>query len=351
MSWSYYRAITIDHTKVPNTDQTDFPVAVAGTLASLKTIANGGRCTLIGGVYPDIAFYSDSGLTTALKFERTLYTASSGAHAFYVKVPTLSHTVDTVIYMAYGDAGLGADPQDVANTWNAAFKAVYHFGDGSAVTLTDSTSNAKNLTNNGTTATTDSLDGAMQGSSTTGADSTSPPLTAMPITVEALFNPADTTTTGMLYALDLSSQASGVFELAKRPTGVVRLTTGTGAASINLDTATGLYTANAWHYTAGVWISTTSRALYVNGGSALTNATSQSTATADRVGVGESFRGGAKSNFHIGKLGEIRVSNVARAADWITTTYNNLIGIATFYSTGTETVVGGGSVKFKPWFH
>jgi hypothetical protein len=342
VSYAYYRTVTIDHTKVPNTDQTNYPVAVAGTLASLATIANGGRCTLIGGVYPDIAFFSDAALTTALKFERTLYTAATGAHTFYVKVPTLSHTVDTVIYVAYGDASLGADPADPTNVWDANFKAVYHFGDGSGVNLNDSTSNAKNLTNNGSTATTGLIDGAMAAGTNAAADTATLPLTAMPLTIEALFNPNDTTTTGTLAAFDMSTQASGVFELTKRPSGVMRIVAGTGATAINLDTGASVYTASAWNYCAGVWTSTTSRAVHPNGQAPTTSATSQSSATPDQLGVGETWRQATKSNYLAGKIGEVRISNIARSADWIVTTYNNLVGIATFYSVGSETAVGGG---------
>ena len=43
--YSYRRAITISHTKVPTTDQTDFPVLVSGTFSYLATTANGGNVT------------------------------------------------------------------------------------------------------------------------------------------------------------------------------------------------------------------------------------------------------------------------------------------------------------------
>src|SRR5712692_7482054 len=41
--YSYERTITIDHTKVPNSDQTDFPVLVSGTYSYLATVGNGGK--------------------------------------------------------------------------------------------------------------------------------------------------------------------------------------------------------------------------------------------------------------------------------------------------------------------
>jgi len=51
-SWAngclYRRAITIDHTKVPNTDQANFPVLISGTYSYLATTANGGGVTNAG---------------------------------------------------------------------------------------------------------------------------------------------------------------------------------------------------------------------------------------------------------------------------------------------------------------
>jgi biopolymer transport protein ExbB len=351
VSYTYSIAVTIDHTRVPNTDQTNFPVQIAGTIATLKTTGNGGHVTSASGY--DIAWFSDSGLTTPLKFERTLYTASTGAHCFYVKVPTLSHTADTVIYLGYGDAGVTTDQADPTNVWDANFKAVYHFGDGSAVTLTDSTSNGNTLTNNGSTATTDSADGALAAATNKGADATTAPVTAMPLTIEATFNPSDTTSTGSIISIDLSTQASGVYELTKRPSSTMRLSVGTGAAAINLDSSTSAYAASAWNYCAGAFASTTSRTIYPNAQTPTSSATSQSVATPDRFGVGERFANGSRSNYlNTGSIGEVRISNSARAADWIATTYNNLIvhysGTA-FYAVGAESG-GGGGVLFKPYF-
>lgn len=38
----YQRTVTIDRTKVPNTDQSNFPVLFSGTYSYLATVANGG---------------------------------------------------------------------------------------------------------------------------------------------------------------------------------------------------------------------------------------------------------------------------------------------------------------------
>jgi len=56
--YPYSRSITIDHTKVPNTDQSNFPVLISGTYSYLKTLANGGNVQNANGY--DIIFAFDS---------------------------------------------------------------------------------------------------------------------------------------------------------------------------------------------------------------------------------------------------------------------------------------------------
>src|SRR5579864_3505140 len=64
--YSYSRAITIDHTKVPNTDQSNFPVLISGTYSYLATTGNGGKVMNANGY--DIIFTSDAGGLNPLPF-------------------------------------------------------------------------------------------------------------------------------------------------------------------------------------------------------------------------------------------------------------------------------------------
>src|SRR5262249_30730258 len=99
-SWSngyaFRRAVTIDHTKVANSDQANFPILISGTYPYLATTSNGGNVTNPNGY--DIIFTSDDAGTTMLPFEQESYSASTGTINYWVRIPTLSHTADTVIY-------------------------------------------------------------------------------------------------------------------------------------------------------------------------------------------------------------------------------------------------------------
>jgi len=103
-NYSYRRAIVIDHTKVPNTDQVNFPVLITGTYSYLATVANGGHVQNANGY--DIVFSSDCAGLQQLDHEIGSYNATTGAVSFWVLVPLVSHTVDTVFYMSYGNSAI-----------------------------------------------------------------------------------------------------------------------------------------------------------------------------------------------------------------------------------------------------
>lgn len=84
----YRRTITIDHTRIPNTDQANFPVLISGTYSYLATTANGGDVTSANGY--DILFTSDANGMNLLPFEQESYNPSTGAMNYWVKVPTVS---------------------------------------------------------------------------------------------------------------------------------------------------------------------------------------------------------------------------------------------------------------------
>src|SRR6185295_8960612 len=87
--YAYRRTITIDHTKVSNTDQTKFSVLISGTYSYLATTANGGNVQNANG--HDVIFTSDANCTTKLNHEVETYVAASGAVNYWVKIPSLSH--------------------------------------------------------------------------------------------------------------------------------------------------------------------------------------------------------------------------------------------------------------------
>ncbi len=159
--YSYQRAIVIDHTKVPNTDQANFPFLFSITDPLLATTANSGHVASPNGY--DIIFTSDPAGQNILSYEMEEYDPVHGQVIAWVGIPTLSHTTDTVIYMFYSNSGITASQQNPAGVWDANYMGVWHVANnGGELSLADSTSNGNNATNDGATATTGQIDGGMQ---------------------------------------------------------------------------------------------------------------------------------------------------------------------------------------------
>ncbi len=152
--YSFFRSITIDHTKVgtlDHTDQTDFPVLVSFTDTTLKTVANGGHVQNANGY--DIAFASDSSNASPLFWEIESYDGTTGTVVAWVKVPTVSHTSNTIIYVLYGNSLISSFQSDITQVWDSNYLGVYHLGNSSGLSLLDSTSHHLDGTNNGATST------------------------------------------------------------------------------------------------------------------------------------------------------------------------------------------------------
>lgn len=135
MPFSRACKITIDHTQVPS-DQTDYTVVVAGVFLFLKNISNGGFVNDINGY--DIAFFNDRYQDDQI-FNYQLvpgtYDPTTGAVEFWVQIPSVSSTVDTVFYMFFDDPEIDFDNSGFA--WLNSFKGAFPFANGTILDTTD----------------------------------------------------------------------------------------------------------------------------------------------------------------------------------------------------------------------
>jgi len=155
--YSYQGTITVHHAQVANTTQTNFPVLISGMYPALATTANGGQVTNSNGF--DIIFTSDSVGQNTLNYEREQYSASTGQVSFWVQVPSLSPTTDTVFYVFYGNASVTTDQSNKTETWDSNYAGVWHLPNGIRLSANDSTANGVNGTISGAAAVTGLIDG------------------------------------------------------------------------------------------------------------------------------------------------------------------------------------------------
>ena len=119
---AYRRPLIIDHSRVRNTDQRDFPVLVRLSDPTLRSTAAGGHVA-----HPQGAdfFFTQADGTSQLAHELALYDAEQGRLEAWVKVPELSCREDVVLYLHYG--GAAAEAQQ-GNVWDGDYGLVEHGG-------------------------------------------------------------------------------------------------------------------------------------------------------------------------------------------------------------------------------
>lgn len=117
-TWDYKRQITIDHACV-DADLTNFPVLVR------LTSADTGFFTHAQSNGQDVRFRA-ADETTELTFERERHDDANDLAEYWVKVPTVSGSTNTIIWLYYGSA-TAADAADTTGAvWDADFIGVYH---------------------------------------------------------------------------------------------------------------------------------------------------------------------------------------------------------------------------------
>jgi hypothetical protein len=178
--YSFQRAITIDHTRVPNTDQVNFPFLFSSTDPLLATTANGGHVTSPSGY--DIISTSDTAGNNVLSSEMEEYNPVTGQVTAWVRIPDLSHTSDTTIYLFYGNSKITVSQQNPGSVWDGNYLEVLHMNGDTGIEVPDSTTKGNNGTKESATspaavttgviANSESFDGA------TGFVALPPPMTA-----------------------------------------------------------------------------------------------------------------------------------------------------------------------------
>jgi hypothetical protein len=362
-SWTYRKAITIDHTKVPNTDQASFPVLVSLTSdAGLSTHAR------TDGY--DILFTSSDG-TTKIPYEREQYTnTSSGTLVAWVNVASLSHLTDTVIYMYYGNAS-ATDQQAATSVWDSNYKGVWHLKEnprGTAPQMIDSTAGA----NSGTTAS--AFVAGDQQSAKIGLGlhfgglvnydvsmANQTPFNFQynnPFTIEYWSKPV-TSSTGKQAPVS-KAQNSGVFpgyEIGHNVNGPGGTNTAGKLRMILVNSATGtkhqivVSTASATKLNDGSWhhyiytysgSGTAAGVKFYQDGVALSTTTDEDDLASNSIQNSTPVHFGSRENgglYYNGLLDEVRISAAVRTPDWIASQYNNQNSPSTFYALGTEQAI------------
>jgi len=343
-TFNYRRKITIEADYVAGTSGslTDFPVLINITSDNnLRTAANGGHVQDAEG--DDIIFRDSTG-RVQLDHEIETYVASTGQLIAWVRIPTLSKSTDTDIYIYYGNDDITTSLENVGGVWDSYYKGVWHLKEETAGTgTTDLYKDSSGNANHGDDYISDTGRSGQIGYGKTFDASddyvTIPDHDDLDVgntfTISAWVNTATGVRQGIAskftnggsypgYAMSIKGGGSG--------TGLPALWTDGNfggnwqRASTRVDDD-----ASAWNHVA-VSVSSGSVTFYTDGASDGTT-TASATANAEALLLGREHAG---YTFN-GSIDEIRISKgIARTGDWIQTCYNNQKNPSTFYSIGDE---------------
>ncbi|MFQ5470674.1 MAG: DUF2341 domain-containing protein [Gammaproteobacteria bacterium] len=343
----YRKTITINAMQVSgSTDLVDFPVLVSVTDIDLATVANAGKVENANGY--DIEFRAVDGITP-LDFEREHYNPVTGSLVAWVRLPTISATVNTPFYIYYGNTTVTASRENAAAVWSA-YGMVQHFNETSG-TMLDSTVNANNGIGGGTV----NLDPAQQKIGGAGsaievfnensyvsiADSAALDLTdkgsvsvwvndsAAPegyagILVKGGVAPAISTDSN--YHLGVDSITSGATIRGYR-----------GSISGSDLRSTSLYNSDGtWDLLTLTWDGSVAR-LYRDGVQIEQMPQIQNAiANSGPLEIGRRRISSTDTRQYRGLIDEVRVSNQPRSANWIATEFSNQENPEMFYTVGAE---------------
>jgi hypothetical protein len=344
--WNYRKKITINHTKVV-ANLIDFPVLINWT--SDSDLASGAQ---ING--NDILFTSTDGITK-LDHEIELYVGSNGRLVAWVRVPGLSSSTDTILYIYYGNSSCG-NQQNPVSVWNSSYKAVWHLNEISGTSVKDSTTNNNiGTSQNGVTlGALGEIDGAenfdgIVGWTNLGTSSSLNIGTSAPFTIEGWFKTTESYGTIVSFRHDTNDGADidicvgydGAVSSAGKLMGLARQDSGSsGYARITGPTVND----GNWHYFVLTRNAGNIIELFCDGVSQGTSSGSESggaittnlrALASERRWVQVGY-GNADQRYLTGTIDEIHISNMQRPSSWISTCYNNQIATSTFYTVGNK---------------
>jgi len=323
--YGYYKQITIDHSRVAG-DLTNYPLLFSVTDANLKTVANGGHIqhTASGGasgsltVPADLVFSPNADGSSKYDFEVEKYDATTGELVAHVRIPSVSSSSDTTFYLVYGNSSLTTSQENVAGTWDANFIGVFHLGEGAGSPAYNSVGGSGTYVSLPTQAT-GKIGFGQQLDGTNDYINSGIAQTAN-YTFEAWVRP-DVTTGQKIFG---SYTGGNYVQVPFYPNGyVTTFVSGYISGSVAIS-------AGVWSYCVGTK-SGSSIVTYVN-----TSSNTGSTANSPGNSFIQIGARGDNGDKYDGTLDEVRISNTARTANYITTCYNNQSSPSTFYSVGSE---------------
>jgi hypothetical protein len=344
--FSYRKPITIPAANLGascTADLDDFPVLISLTDADLASKAKADGYDIIFRALDDTICDDLAPAPCTLDHEIEKWNSATGQLIAWVRIPKLSSSSDTTIYMYYGNPNVYQSTENPAGVWDSNYQAVWHLKEttGGTDAIKDSTGNARHGTDlgNPTLGATGQIDGAVDfgNPNTTKRIDTKDFMSSgvTQFTAEAWVYKAATKDARIIYKNNVGNTGNPVFGLASGGSDTIRcrlrISDGSGT-----DYNVGTISLNTWTHVACTYDGSNVRA-YKNGQEAgFVGETGTLAATNDVVVIAQNEAGTSADRHWPGVIDEARVSSIARDACWIETEFANQNNPGGFYSVQPE---------------
>ncbi len=327
--YSFGKQVLIQSSQVEgSTNHLNFPVLISFTDGDLRHTSSGGNVENINGY--DIIF-TIGDCSTELDHQIESYSPATGTYVAWVKIPSLSPTIDFNILMYYGNSSVSSNPS-TSDVWNAGYDGVWHLHND----FSDASGNGNNGTNNGSTDLSPAklADGQSFVDPNHWIELSNHPNKTSSFSYSGWFRTTDRTRTGQRIICDDETNGSGGHAISLGDPGAGRIRfyiRGVGGTSLDSPV---LVANNVWyHVTVTYNTSTGFKAIYLNG-SLVASTTDVGTlnAAAGNASIGGETALGESGNRFQGNLDEIRSFLGVLSPDWIATEFNNQNNPSTFYN-------------------
>ncbi len=328
--WLYRKNITIDHIKVAG-DLINFPILISTIDVDLRNKAQADGA--------DILFMDGIGVANRLYHEIEKYDTSTGELITWVNTSFLDASQDTSIYVYYGNAN--SSPQQYPEqTWDEHYVGIWHLNEKSGV-IFDTTIHHNDGVNNGATYQTIGKIGYALDFEEEDPDnviiphSTSLDITSE-ITVECWVKPESFQHERMTLCTKRQCYYTNVLETRQLTVYTYWNNNGQRGKS-NYMASNTLLEIGYWTHCA--WTETTSgyRTIFIDGINDNEEAHEASiwSDPSEELDFGYNVEANRRLD---GVLDEVRISNIARSSEWITTGYTNQNNPNGFCSIGPEEI-------------
>ncbi len=137
--------------------------------------------------------------------------------------------------------------------------------------------------------------------------------TSTPATIGALVNTGDVSVNGCVVSVGDTAGAADWHMLQLDGAALDNITANTRATTTVSAKTTITFTGGVWHSAVGVWVSSSSRLVYIDGGSEGTDSGDRSPAGLDATTIG-ALRRGPAVNFFSGRIGPVAIWGAALSA-------------------------------------